>query len=179
MLITELAQNSELRLINRSHLQQIIEELDLGQTGYVSPETTAAVGRLVQARYMVVGSFVDAAGTMRLDARIDNVETGEILVETAAKVQDDRDQLLSLVVDLGVKIVESASLPALPNQVVEERKAVEFPGEEAGMLYSQAILQDTLGNRDEAARILRRVVTEFPEYDGAREMLEQYGGGPQ
>jgi len=88
MLITELSLNSNLRLVERSRIREIIEELELGQSGYVDPETTASVGNLVQARYMVVGSFIDANGTIRLDVRIDDVETGEILVETAAKVQD-------------------------------------------------------------------------------------------
>jgi curli biogenesis system outer membrane secretion channel CsgG len=176
MLITELAQNSEIRLITRSHLREIIEELELGQTGYVSPETTATVGRLVGARYMIVGGFIDADGTMRLDARIDNVETGEILVETAAKVEDDRGKLLAMVVQLGVMIAESADLPPLPEQVVDDRMSVELTGEGA-MLYSQALVQDTLGNRDEVVRLLRRVVSDWPEYTPAREMLEQYGGG--
>ena len=175
MLITELAQNSQLRLVNRSHLQEIIQELDLGQTGYVSPETSAQVGRLVQARYLVFGSFVDANGTMRLDARIDNVETGEILTETAAKVEGERDKLLSLVVQLGVKIVDSADLPSLPQQVVEERMAVELTGEGA-MLYSLALRSEDLGDLEEAAGLYRRVVTGWPEYTPARERLEQLGG---
>lgn len=177
MLITELAQNSEMRLINRDRLQEIIDELELGQTGYVSPETTAEVGRLVGARYIVMGSFIDAAGTMRIDARIDNVETGEILVETAAKVQDDREKLFAMVVQLGVKVAESVDLPALPDRIVEERMAADVPGE-ATVLYSQAMLQDKYGNRDEAVRILRRVVSDFPEFDDARQTLEQYVGDP-
>ncbi|TFH62230.1 MAG: hypothetical protein E4G90_09215, partial [Gemmatimonadales bacterium] len=96
MLITELSLNSGLRLVDRSRIREIIEELELGQSSYVDPETTANVGKLVQARYMIVGSFIDANGTVRLDARIDDVETGEVLVETASKVQDDREKLLDM-----------------------------------------------------------------------------------
>jgi hypothetical protein len=36
-----------------------------------------------------------------LDARVDNVETSEILTETAVKVEDDRENLLDMVVELG------------------------------------------------------------------------------
>lgn len=173
MLITELSQNPELRLVNRSHIQEIIQELELGQTGYVSPETSARVGQLVQARYMIIGSFVDANGTMRLDARIDNVETGEILAETAAKVQDDRDDLLEMVVELGVLLLEAADLPPLAQEVVAARRATEFSGEGA-MLYAQALVQGDSGHPEEAVRLLRRVVDEFPDYDQARQDLEQY-----
>jgi TolB-like protein len=175
MLITELAQNSELRLINRGRIREIIEELELGQTAYVAPGTTAQVGRLVGARYMIVGNFVDANGTMRLDARVDNVETGEILNETAAKVQDDRENVLAMVVDLAVKVVESVDLPALAQEVVEERRSTDLSGESV-MLYSLALTEEDLGNREAAIELYRRVISASPEYTPARERLVQLGG---
>jgi TolB-like protein len=175
MLITELAQNSELRLINRSRIREIIEELELGQTEYVAPGTTAQVGQLVGAKYMVVGSFVDANGTMRLDARVDNVETSEILNETAGKVQDDRENLLSMVVELGVKIVESVDLPPLPSEVVDERKSLGLTAETA-RTYFMALRRDDAGDLDEARQLYRRVVSEAPKYTPARVRLEQLGG---
>ncbi len=82
-----------------------------------------------------------------------------------------------MVVQLGVKIVESVNLPPLPDAIVEERMSADVPGE-ALVLYAQAIVQDKFGNRDEAVRILQRVVDEFPEYHGARETLAQYSGDP-
>lgn len=176
MLITELSQNSALRLVERSRIREILDELELGQSGYVDPETTASVGRLVQARYMVVGSFVDANGTMRLDTRIDNVETGEILVETAAKVQGDRDDLLDMVIELGIKIVESADLPPLPEEVVEERQALNYPPE-AIQLYSRALRREERGDRDGMVELLRQLTSDFPDHIEGHQMLEQYGGG--
>ena len=178
MLITELGQNSGLRLVERGRIREIIEELELGQTGYVAPETTAQVGRVVGAKYMVVGGFVDANGTLRLDARVDNVETSEILTETAVKVQDDRENLLDMVVDLSVKIVESADLPRLPSQVVEDRKSIDLTAETA-RTYFMALRRDDAGDLDEARQLYRRVVSEAPQYTPARMRLEQLGGdGP-
>jgi TolB-like protein len=174
MLITELSLNSGLRLVERSRIREIIDELELGQSGYVDPETTANVGKLVQARYMIVGSFIDANGTIRLDARIDDVETGEILVETAAKVQGDREKLLDMVVDLGVKIVDAAHLPPLPAQVVEEREALDYPAE-AIQLYSRALRREERGDREGMAELLRQLTTDFPQHIEGRQMLEQYG----
>jgi TolB-like protein len=174
MLITELSLNSGLRLVERSRIREIIEELELGQSGYVDPETTANVGRLVQARYMIVGSFIDANGTVRLDARIDDVETGEILVETAAKVQDDREKLLDMVVELGIKIVESADLPPLPELVVQERQALDYPAE-AIQLYSRALRREERGDMEGMVELLRQLTTDFPQHIEGRQMLEQYG----
>jgi TolB-like protein len=178
MLITELSQNSELRLVERGRIKEIIEELELGQTGYVAPETTAQVGQVVGAKYMVVGGFVDANGTLRLDARVDNVETSEILTETAVKVEGDRENLLDMVVDLSVKVVESVDLPPLPGRVVEERKSIELSAETA-RTYFLALRRDDAGDLDEARQLYRRVVSEAPQYSPARMRLEQLGGdGP-
>lgn len=175
MLITELAQNSNLRLVERSRLREILDELELGKSGYVDPSTTARVGKLVQARYMIVGSFVDANGTMRLDARVDDVETGEVLTETAAKVQGNRDQLLDMVVDLGVLITKAADLPPLPQAVVAERKSLNYPAE-AVQLYSRALMREERGDREGMVELLRQLTTEFPQHVEGRQMLEQYGG---
>jgi TolB-like protein len=176
MLITELSLNSQLRLVDRSRIREIIDELDLGQSGYVDPSTTAEVGRLVQARYMIVGGFVDANGTMRLDARIDDVETGEILTQTAAKVEGNRENLLDMVVDLGVKIVNAADLPALPEQVVAERHSLDYPPE-AIRLYSRALRREERGDRDGMVELLRQLTTDFPQHIEGRQMLEQYESG--
>jgi TolB-like protein len=176
MLITELSLNSGLRLVERSRLREIIEELDLGQGGYIDPSTTASVGKLVQARYMIVGGFVDANGTMRLDARIDDVETGEVLVETAAKVQADREDLLDMVIDLGIKLVEAANLPALSEQIVEERKSLDYPPE-AVQLYSRALRREERGDLDGMLDLLRQLALDFPQHIEGLQMLEQYGVG--
>ena len=77
---------------------------------------------------MIVGSFVDANGTMRLDARIDDVETGEILVETAAKIQDEQGQAPRHGGGTGGEDRDSADLPPLPRQVSRSGKPSDLPG---------------------------------------------------
>jgi hypothetical protein len=176
MLITELSLNSGLRLVERSRLREIMEELELGQSGMVDTNTSASVGKLVQARYMIVGGFVDANGTMRLDARIDDVETGEILVETATRIEGDREDLLDMVIDLGLRLTEAADLPALPEAVVEERKALDYPAE-AVRLYSRALRREERGDLDGMVELLRQLTTDFPQHIEGRQMLEQHGEG--
>jgi TolB-like protein len=176
MLITELSLNSGLRLVERSRLREILDELELTRMGAVEPGTAANVGRLVQARYVVVGGFVDADGTMRLDGRIVDVETGEILTETAATVQGGRDKLLEMVVDFGVILTRAADLPPLPQQVVAERRALDYPAE-AIHLYSRALRREERGDLQGMAELLRQLTSEFPQHIEGRQMLEQYRVG--
>jgi len=176
MLITELSLNSGLRLVERSRIREILDELELSRSGVVDPGTAADVGKLVQARYMIVGGFVDADGTMRLDGRIVDVETGEILTETAATVQGDRAKLLEMVVDFGVILTRAADLPALPQEVVAERKALDYPPE-AIHLYSRALRREERGDLSGMAELLQQLTTEFPQHIEGRQMLEQYRVG--
>jgi len=178
MLITELAQNSSLRLVERGRIREIIDELDLGQSQYTDASTAAQIGRLVQARYLISGGFTDANGTMRLDARVFDVETSEILTETAARVQDDREDLLDMVVELGVQLVEAANLPPLPQNVVEERMGLDYPPE-AIRLYSRALRREEQGDQEGMVELLRQLTTEFPQHIEGMQMLEQAGGNGQ
>lgn len=78
MLITDLTGATATPIVERARLQAVLDELKLGHEGAVAPETAAAVGKLVGAEYLVLGSFFELMGTMRVDARLVRVETGEI-----------------------------------------------------------------------------------------------------
>src|SRR5690348_10308754 len=81
MLISELAANPAARVVERAEIQKLLEEQNLGATGRVDPQSAAKVGKLVGARYVITGAFIDFYGDFRLDARIVNVETSEIRSE--------------------------------------------------------------------------------------------------
>ena len=90
MLLTELAQNEALRIVDRSILNRILEEQNLSRQDLVDPNTAANVGKLVGARYFILGSFIDFYGDFRIDARVVSVETSEIvLVRSSPAVDTD------------------------------------------------------------------------------------------
>src|SRR5262245_47332734 len=55
MLIYELAQNPAARLVEREAIQKILDEQGLAKEGAVDAATAAKIGKLVGARYMVLG----------------------------------------------------------------------------------------------------------------------------
>src|SRR6266550_1214042 len=87
MLISELAANPAARVVEREEIEKLLAEQSLGASGKVTPETAAKIGKLVGARYVITGTFIDFYGDFRLDARLVNVETSEIV-----KVESDRMQ---------------------------------------------------------------------------------------
>ncbi len=174
MLITEFAQNQQLRIVERGRIKDLLAEQDLGAGGRVDQNTAAKIGKLVGAKYIVLGGFIDFYGDFRIDARIVNVETSE-LVKTV-KEQDKRDKLYALVVTLAGDITKGVNLPALPRQAMEQRESRQVPTE-ALQLYSRALLYADRGDSQRAADLFNQAIKVFPEYTEAQEGLRQLKQG--
>lgn len=174
MLITELSANAALRIVERGRISQLMAEQDLGAAGRVDATTAARIGRLVGARYVILGGFIDFYGDFRIDARIVNVETSEIVkVET---VRDKRDKLYTLVVNLANQLTRGVNLPALPREAMEQRQSREVPTE-ALTLYSRALLYADRGDNQRAIELFNRAIDVFPNYTEAQEGLRQLRRG--
>ena len=111
MLIGDMAGNSGMRLVERGRLQELLQEQDLGAAGRVDANTAAQIGRLIGARYMIMGSFVDWYGDFRLDARVVDVETSEIIKTDRAR--GSREELFDILGELADNIPSGLELPAL------------------------------------------------------------------
>ncbi|GBD31121.1 MAG: hypothetical protein KatS3mg081_0806 [Gemmatimonadales bacterium] len=174
MLITELSANPQLRIVERGRLKQLLEEQDLAAAGRVDANTAARIGRLVGARYVVLGGFIDFYGDFRIDARIVNVETGEIV--RVEKVSDRRDRLYTLVVNLANQLTRGLNLPPLPREAMEQRQSREVPTE-ALTLYSRALFYADRGDTRRAEELFARAIEVFPDYTEAKEALRQIRQG--
>lgn len=173
LLLTELAQNSNLRVVERSQLQAILDEQGLLRSGQVDPSTAARIGRLVGARYMVMGSFIDLYGAFRMTGRIVDVETSETL--NSVEVNGRKQDLYSLLVDLAGEVTEGASLPPLEVAMAQERRARTIPPE-AVTLFSRAQVFQDGGRNEQAIELYRQISQRFPEMIEAREALRQLTG---
>lgn len=170
MLTTEFAANAALRVVDRRELRRLMEEQDLGASGRVDPATAARIGKLVGARYMVKGSFIDFYGDFRLDLEVVNVETSEIV--RTQQVRKKRDELFAIVVEGAQSLTRGLSLPPLPRQAARERESRQVPTE-AVQLYSRALLYADRGNTERAAELFNQAIERFPEYTEARQALQQ------
>src|SRR5213076_6891 len=105
LMISDLAANAAARVVEREELQKLLDEQNLGAAGAgrVDPPTAAKIGKLVGARYVVTGVFVDFYGDFRLDARLINVETSEIIKVESDRMQ--RDHLFDLIRAVASKLM--------------------------------------------------------------------------
>jgi TolB-like protein len=108
MLITALMQNNMFTLIERTQMDKLLEEQALGLTGAIDDETAVEVGNLIGVNAIVVGSISRLDKRLELDARVIDVNNGEVLT-AASSSADSEDQIRDAVTIIAQKIVHDAS----------------------------------------------------------------------
>lgn len=173
MLISELSQNPGARLVDREGVQKILDEQKLAKDGAVDAATAAKIGKLVGARYMVMGSFVDFYGKFRVDARLVDVETSEIIKTVRGDPKlEKREEVFKLLQSVAEKLMAETKLPPLTQEQAKAVKARNVPTE-ALSYYSRALLFQDQGDRTRAADYFKKALEVFPEYSEAREGLRK------
>jgi len=170
MLISELAANPAARVVEREQIQSLLDEQHLGATGQVDPQTAAKVGKLVGARYIITGTFVDFYGDFRVDLRLVNTETSEIIKVESDRMQ--RDHLFDIIRSLATRLMKDVNLPPLPKNVSDQRMSRQVPTE-ALTYYSRALLYQDRGQKDKAIDMYNRALAVFPEYAEAQTGLQR------
>ena len=170
MLITELAQNSTVRVVERDRLQSLIEEQNLQNSDRVDKETAVKLGKTLGARHMLLGSFIiDQKRNMRIDVRAVNTETSQI--DYTESVSGNADNLLALVIQLGSKVNAGLKLPALKTASVTT-PASKSPNQfKALMAMSQALEAEDRKSKSEAVSLYKQAIALNPDFDRAKTRL--------
>ncbi|HEY3279998.1 MAG TPA: CsgG/HfaB family protein [Gemmatimonadales bacterium] len=170
MMISELAANPAARVVEREQVQRLLDEQNLGAQGRVEAGTAAKIGKLVGARYMVMGTFVDFYGDFRVDVRLVNAETGEIVKTESERMQ--RDHMFDIIRNVATRLMKDANLPALPRQTGDARMSRQVPTE-ALTYYSRALLYQDRGQKDKAVEMFNKALAIFPDYAEAQDGLQR------
>jgi TolB-like protein len=103
MLITDLSAEKRFEVIERTRLNELMAELDLQKTEAVDQATAVNLGRIIGARYMVLGSYFELMGQLRVDARVVDVETSRIVSvgvrQPATDLWNLHDELVGAIAD--------------------------------------------------------------------------------
>jgi hypothetical protein len=79
MLIGDLVGMDGTTVVERNQLQAVLNELDLGHSGYGDPATAAKIGGLLSADILVLGSYEMTPAGLRVDTKLVRTGTSEIL----------------------------------------------------------------------------------------------------
>jgi TolB-like protein len=172
MLISDLSGNEAFQIVERDRLQEVLDELRLNQTNKIDKGSANEIGKLLGARYMVMGGYFDLMGTLRIDARVVEVETGKILKSIGGSSKPDSfielEQKLSS--DLGTILSGSLSSPeaADPKRIASRAAPPKKLQVATAVKYSEAL--DALDKKDKATakKKMEEVVKEQPDFSLAQ-----------
>jgi curli biogenesis system outer membrane secretion channel CsgG len=169
-LITELAQDQQVRVVERDQLQKLMDEQNIDPKR-VDPATAVRLGKLLGAHHMIFGGFIsDPSGRMILNSRAVDVETSQ--VEYVARVAGNTNNVLTMITQLADTMIAGMKLPPIDVKTREARldanKKVPF---ETVMLYSRGLAEEDKGNRDKAVEYYRASLTKFPDYEPSKKRL--------
>ena len=170
MMISELRANDGWRVVEREEIQKLTDEQNLDASGRVAAQTAAKIGKIVGAKYAVTGTFIVNGSSWRVDVRLINVETTEIMkTETSTASQDKH---FGLITDAAQRLMKDASLPPLPKDVATQRMSKPVPTE-ALTFYSRALLYHDRGNKEKAVEMYKAAINAFPDFTLAQEGLKR------
>jgi TolB-like protein len=168
----ELSRHPRIRVADRARIRQAVQAQNLGPNARVDAATAAKVGSEAGARYAVTGNFADFYGKFRIDARVVDVENGQILkvVSNSDPNLQDRADLSRIIQNLAEKVLAAVNLPAAGN----------VPGPRPGTVptdaltqYSLGLLYESQGDKAKAGEHYQRALTALPDYQAAREGMQR------
>jgi hypothetical protein len=161
-------------MVPRGQLDGVMRKLDLGPAQRVDAASAAEIGKGTAAGYTVTGSFADFYGKFRINARLVNAESGEIVkvVSNDDPKLQDRAQLAAIAQTVGEKLTSAAGLPPYP----AGSAPAPIPTD-AIIAYSRGLLHESQGDRAKASEFYQSALTAFPGFEDAAAGLKRVRGG--
>jgi tetratricopeptide (TPR) repeat protein len=124
MLVTNLSQSPDLRVLSTQRLYQILDEAGHRDDRSLSGQVVATVARQAQATTALVGSFVRAGSQIRIQASLQDPRTGEVIA--SERVEGDPESgLFMLVDDLTSRIRGRLETPSLVKFAEKKEKKLQ------------------------------------------------------
>lgn len=153
MLSTDLSQDDQVTVVERSKLQTLVDEMGLAQSGVVDPVTAAKMGKALGATHMVSGTFVIVGDTMRLDARLIDVASG---ASEGASAEGEKEAFFELEKTLVKELLKVIGAELTPKEraAISRIHTADF---ESFSEYSKGVALFEADRYDEALAVLRKV----------------------
>lgn len=173
MLRTELAGGEKLRLISGEDVANLRLKNPWPRTDTFDPDTTARIGMALGSDLLVVGSYTVIGGLngsrLRVDARLQEARTGEILSEVAEN--GSSQDLFRIVSRVGAALRDRLGIPAL-DETDETGVLASVPLDpDAARFYALGLRKLRDFDASAAADLLEQATKADPKFAPAHAML--------
>lgn len=117
LLITDMASNAKIRLVDRSRIAEILQEQNMVKANQIDPQTAVRLGKILGAQYAVTGGFMsDASGRAVLTGRTIDIETTQI--GNPEKIEGKASDVMGMIQQLSSKLGSGMNLAPKPGRRV-------------------------------------------------------------
>jgi TolB-like protein len=116
LLITDMASNSKIRLVDRSRIAEVMQEQGMVKGGQIDPATAVRLGKIMGAQYAVIGGWTSIGGKATLTGRTIDMETTQIA--NPEKIEGKSEDVFGLIAQLSSKLGSNMNLAPKPGRRV-------------------------------------------------------------
>jgi tetratricopeptide (TPR) repeat protein len=168
-LTTELGAGEKLRIVPGEDVARVKNDLALAEMDSLGPDTLTRIRKNLGSDLLVLGSYLDVGGQLRLDIRIQDAVEGETIASWA-ETGTERG-ILELVARAGLDMREKLGLGEISSEQAAQVRASRPTNPEAARYYADGLAKlrtfDALAARD----LLQKAVTADPNYAMAHSAL--------
>ncbi|MDZ7260967.1 MAG: hypothetical protein ONB05_02450 [candidate division KSB1 bacterium] len=167
MMITDFSQVKKLNVVERIQLQKLIDEMQLGQSGLMDPQTVPRLGQLLRARILVNGAFsVEDNQKISLTTSLTDVALQK--TSKTAQFTGALENIFMLEKDLVLRLLEDLGIPL---SIEERERIMQIPTRnlQAFMAYCNGLEQMDRGDYANAADFFEQAVQLDPRFSLAAE----------
>jgi len=110
MLRTEMVKQGIFSVIEKSNMEKVLSEQSFQQTGCTSSECAVKIGKILNARYLIVGSFGKLMGEYIISFRMVDVETANVVYSDNAKNLSTQSQVSDAVSKMATRLGKAMKL---------------------------------------------------------------------
>jgi TolB-like protein len=170
MLVSDLTGTPLVRMVERERLDAVLTEVALQRSSWVDSSSAVRLGKGLGAAYIVTGAYLVQGDTIRVDARVIDVETGEIAAATHA--EGLAGDVLTLERTLAGALAERLGGP-VPLALQKRMGRRGTRSLDALNAYSQGLDALDRGDTTGAADAARRALAKDPAFVAADEMRQR------
>lgn len=163
-LTQRLAALKELTLLERTQIQQLIREQNFGQSVLSDPNQAPALGQMLGAQLMVIGTYQVQGDRLMIQARFVEVETGRVDRTLRYEVQGSKKDLYALQGKLATYFAEQFvrnSSEAEKKALLQSQALTQNPEAQGAYLAAQEALSN---NPHQTLSLLQQAIALDPNY---------------
>ncbi len=165
MLAGDLAAQPELTVVEREQIEKVLKEQEKSVSDLYDEKSAVRIGKLTAARRIIIGAYIVLKNTLRIDAKLVDVETGRVL--KGFRAAGDLDKLFAVQKELTDGVLRELGVSAAAGAARGGTESLEA----AKAYYTGVDLLDS-GSYAAAAQSFRQAIQFDPFYLKPQKSLE-------